>query len=458
MIGIHTAFQDSTPLLLFIGQIARVDVGREAFQELDYKQVYSGVAKKVIAFSDAGRIPEQLGQAWQIATSGRPGPVIVELPEDMLTDQTDVADLVPGELVHSSPSPASIEKLSDWLGKSESPIVLCGGAAWTPWASEYLRQFAENQSIPVATTFRRTDSFDNTHSHYVGELGIAPNPRLLDRVQAADLIIAVGPRLGDMTTSGYSIFDVPDRKNQKSGQKLVHAHVSAEEINTVYRADLGIVSHPEQFLKALSELPRSQIDRSESIRDGNRNYLDYLTEPRNIDASLRMDKVAELLRKRLPADAIVTNGAGNYSIWAQRHYQFRQPGTQLASTNGSMGYGVPSAIAAKLVRPDSTVISFSGDGCFLMNGQELATAVQYRLNVIFLVVNNQSYGTIRAHQQRHYPHRPVATALQNPNFAALAEAYGAFGAVVSETDQFESAFEAALNAERPALIELQTDY
>jgi acetolactate synthase-1/2/3 large subunit len=419
MIGIHTAFQDSTPLLLFIGQIARVDVGREAFQELDYKQVYSGVAKKVITFSDAGRIPEQLGQAWQIATSGRPGPVIVELPEDMLTDQTDVADLVPGELVHSSPSPASIEKLSDWLGKSESPIV---------------------------------------HSHYVGELGIAPNPRLLDRVQAADLIIAVGPRLGDMTTSGYSIFDVPDRKNQKNGQKLVHAHVSAEEINAVYRADLGIVSHPEQFLKALSELPRSQIDRSESIRDGNRNYLDYLTEPRNIDASLRMDKVAELLRKRLPADAIVTNGAGNYSIWAQRHYQFRQPGTQLASTNGSMGYGVPSAIAAKLVRPDSTVISFSGDGCFLMNGQELATAVQYRLNVIFLVVNNQSYGTIRAHQQRHYPHRPVATALQNPNFAALAEAYGAFGAVVSETDQFESAFEAALNAERPALIELQTDY
>jgi acetolactate synthase-1/2/3 large subunit len=261
-----------------------------------------------------------------------------------------------------------------------------------------------------------------------------------------------------MTTSGYSILDVPDRNNLKVDQKLVHAHVSAEEINTVYRADLGIVSQPELFLKALCELPCSRVDRSQSIKEGNRNYLDYLTEPRNVDASLRMDKVAELLRDRLPADAIVTNGAGNYSIWAQRHYQFRQPGTQLASTNGSMGYGVPSAIAAKLVRPDATVISFSGDGCFLMNGQELATAVQYSLNVVFLVVNNQSYGTIRAHQQRHYPHRPVATALQNPNFAALAEAYGAFGAVVTETDQFESAFEAALDAGRPALIELQTDY
>ncbi len=458
MIGIHTAFQDSTPLLLFIGQIARADVGREAFQELDFKQVYGGVAKNVITIRDASRIPEQLGQAWQIATSGRPGPVVVELPEGMLTDQVEVDDLIPGELVHGAPSTESIDQLANWLALSENPVLLCGGAGWTPRASAYLRQFAEKQSLPVATAFRRTDSFDNTHSNYIGELGIAPNPALVKQVRSADLVIVVGPRLGDMTTSGYSIFDVPDRKNQNSAEKLVHVHVGAEEINSVYRADLGIVSHPEQFLKAACEIPESAIDRSEIISNGNNNYLAYLTEPRNIDASLRMDRVAEILRNRLPADAIITNGAGNYTNWAQRHYQFRQPGTQLATTNGSMGYGVPSAVAAKLLRPDSIVISFSGDGCFLMNGQELATAVQYQLNIVFLVVNNNSYGTIRTHQQRHYPGRPVATALQNPDFAALAEAYGASGTVVTETDQFASAFEAALNAGRPALIELQTDY
>ncbi len=462
MVGIHTAFQDSTPVLLFIGQVSRGEVGREAFQELDFKQVYGGVAKKVITFNDASRIPEQLGQAWQIAVSGRPGPVVVELPEDMLTDRVKVADLEPGEVVAASPSPQSIAQLSRYLERSKTVIVLCGGAGWTPQASAYLQQFAEKQNLAVATVFRRTDCFDNTHPNYIGEMGSAPNPKLVKQVQSADLLIAIAPRLGDMTTSGYRVFNVPDRKSQNPAQKLIHVHIGAEEINSVYRADLGIVSHPEHFLEAACAIPEagreSRIGRSKMIKKGNKIYLEFLNQPRNGDAALRMDKVMEILRDRLSADAIITNGAGNYTIWAQRHYQFRQPKTQLASTNGSMGYGVPSAIAAKLARPQSTVVSFSGDGCFLMNGQELATAVQYQLNIIFLIINNKSYGTIRSHQQRHYPGRPIATALENPDFAALAEAYGASGAVVTRTNQFASVFEKALNAGRPAVIELRMDY
>ena len=471
MIGIHTAFQDSTPVLLFIGQVGRGEVGREAFQELDFKQVYGGVAKKVITFNDASRIPEQLGQAWRIAVSGRPGPVVVELPEDMLTDRVKVADLEPGEVVAASPSAQSIARLAHCLEQAETAIVLCGGAGWTPQASAYLQQFAEKQNLAVATVFRRTDCFDNTHPNYIGEMGSAPNPKLVEQVQAADLLIVVGPRLGDITTSGYRVFNVPDRKSQNPAQKnqpqkLIHVHIGAEEINSVYRAELGIVSHPELFLKAACAIPeympkagpKSKIDRSKMIKKGNKIYLEFLNQPRNCDAALRMDKVTEILRARLSADAIITNGAGNYAVWALRHYQFRQPKTQLASTNGSMGYGVPSAIAAKLARPQSTVVSFSGDGCFLMNGQELATAVQYQLNIIFLIINNKSYGTIRSHQQLHYPGRPIATALENPDFAALAEAYGAFGAVVTRTNQFASAFEKALNAGRPAVIELRMDY
>ncbi len=456
MIAVHTAFQDSTPLLLFIGQISRGDAGREAFQELDFHQVYGGVAKRVITFNHADRIPEQLGQAWQTATSGRPGPVVIELPEDMLRDVVTVADREPAASCPASPSPQSITQLAQHLGQARRAIVICGGAGWTPKASEYLPQFAAHQSLPVVTAFRRTDSFDNTHPHYIGEMGLAPNPRLLERIRAADLLIAIGPRLGDITTSGYTALAVSGGGN--ATQKLIHIHVGAEQINAVYRADLGIISHPESFLRAACEIPACGIDRNDYIRQGHQDYLDYLHAPRNIGAALRMDRVAAVIRSRLPADAIITNGAGNYTTWAQRHYQFRQPNTQLASTNGSMGYGVPAAIAAKVARPDAVVVCHSGDGCFLMNGQELATAVQYRLNAVFLIINNRSYGTIRSHQQHHYPGRPVATALENPDFAALARAYGAFGAVVAETEAFESVFENALNAGRPAVIELQTDY
>jgi acetolactate synthase-1/2/3 large subunit len=280
----------------------------------------------------------------------------------------------------------------------------------------------------------------------------------VEQVKNSDLIVAIGPRLGDITSTEYSTLEVPDRSGCSEGQKLVHVHISADQVNAVFRADLGIVSQPQAFLQAANEIPAGSADRSKAIIHRHQDYLDFVTQPRNQEAALRMDKVSQFLRNRLDADAIITVGAGNFSTWAQRHYQYRKPNTFLGSTNGSMGYGVPSAIAAKLAKPDSVVVSFSGDGCYMMNGQELATAVQYHLNVIFLVINNGRYGTIRMHQERHYPGRISATQLQNPNFAALARAYGAFGTTVTETHQFEDAFEQALDAGKPALIELQIDY
>jgi acetolactate synthase-1/2/3 large subunit len=457
MIGIHTAFQDSTPMLLFIGQVSRSDIGREAFQELNFREVFGAVAKKVIRIDDARRIPELLAQAWNTATSGRPGPVVVELPEDMLTDMVTVEDALPTDIPLPAPNPKSMTQLATLLGEADNPVLIVGGAGWTPGATAALQTFVDNQNLPVATSFRRSDSFDNTHPNYIGELGLAPNPKLVERIKQADLLIAVGPRIGDMTTAGYTTLEVPDRKSCLSGQKLVHVHISADEINTVFRSDLGIVSQPENFFIEACKMAKCTKDHTATITKANRIYLDFLTEPRFENAAMRMDRVSEFLRGRLPGNSIITVGAGNFSVWGQRHYQFRQPRTQLGSTNGSMGYGVPSAIAAKLAHPESLVVSFSGDGCFMMNGQELATAVQHGANVVFLVVNNGCYGTIRTHQERHYPGRPSATRLENPDFAALARAYGAFGAVVRQTAEFEKIFEQAVSSNKPALIEIQTD-
>jgi len=414
MIGIHTAYQDSTPLLLFIGQIARGDEGREAFQELDYRQVYAGVAKKVLTFRDARRVPEQLQRAWHTAISGRPGPVVIELPEDMLTAEAVVNDLRPKRVSFPAPDPRAVDRFSKWLDQAERPLILCGGAAWTETASRLLQTFSETRQIPVATTFRRSDTFDNTHPHYAGEFAIAPNPELVRLLQSSDLLIALGPRLGDITTSGYQLFDVPDGISNREDQRLIHIHVEPEALNSVYQADLAIACHPELFLREVSRKPAAGKDRSTLLREAHQAYLDFTFAPKNQAAALRMDKVAETLRKRLPADAIVANGAGNYTVWTQRYYQFRQPHTQLAPTNGSMGYGVPAAIAAKIVKPEKIVVSFSGDGCFMMNGQELATAVQYALNIVFLVINNCTYGTIQMHQERNFPNRRIATRLDNP--------------------------------------------
>ena len=458
MIGIHTAFQDSTPVLLFIGQNPRNERGREAFQELDYARVYGGVAKAVFRIEQAEAIPRRLFDAWATAISNRPGPVVIELPEDMLRDEVVVADLETPVRPVTVPPAEAVARFSELLQNAERPVVIFGGAAWTPRTNQALAEFSEKHCLPVACAFRRQDMFDNTHPHYVGELGIAPNPALVDLVKKADLVIALGARLGEMTTSGYTLFEVPEF-DSRGRQKLVHVFPSPAELNSVYRAELGIDCDAEAFLEAVETIPANDAhhaERSARITAARRAYLEFMQQPRDRDAPLRMDKIMTFLRGRLPADSVIAAGAGNYTIWAQRNYQFSRPKTQLAATNGSMGYGVPAGIAAKILRPRSTVVSFSGDGCFLMNGQELATAVQYRLNVIFLVVNNNCYGTIRTHQERHFPGRPIATALDNPDFAALARAYGAFGATVTQTDEFENAFEQAVRANRPAVIEIQT--
>ena len=459
MIGIHTAAQDSTPMLVFVGHIPRSDVGREAFQALDYHQVYGSVAKKVITFNDAERIPEQLQQAWSYATSGRPGPVVVELPEDMLTDRAEVNDIPRPQVSQSAPAPWAMDKMHELLDNAKRPVIICGGAGWTQKASELLTVFSETYGIAVATAFRRSDCFDNLHPNYVGDLGINPNEQLVELVRDADLIINIASRLGDVTTSGYEIFTVPDGISGRSDQSLIHVFISGEEINSVYHCDLGIVSHPEAFLASALSYSHEAItfsgQRISWLNEAHQAHLNFVTTPSDAPGDLRMSDVMTIVRERMPAETILSCGAGLYTVHFQRHYFYRQFGTQVASTNGSMGYGVPGAIAAKLSKPDSPVICFAGDGCFLMNGQELATAIHYDLNVIFMVVNNSLYGTIKSYQEHFFPDRQVATRLSNPDFAMLARSYGAFGEVVHKTQDFPKVFEDALGCNKPAVIEFR---
>lgn len=457
MIGIHTAFQDSTPMICFVGQVSRNDRGREAFQELDYHRTFSGVAKKVISIDNAGRIPEQLNQAWQQATTGRPGPVVVVLYEDMLRDESPVDDLfstASSETQHhpAAPSSQAIEAVITLIEQAQKPLVICGDSSWDQTNAELIAELAHRYQLPVATAFRRQDSINNTHPNYVGEFGLtAPGP-LLDYLHDADLLLVVGPRLGDITTCGYQRLPVP---NGIEGQKLVHVHPAAEETNAVYCAQLSIVSRSREFLEAMLNHKPKTSDRTERIGYLHKGYLDFVNALRDPEADVRLDEIMAFLRQRLPSDSVITNGAGNYTTWPQRHYQFRLAKTQLAPTNGSMGYGVPAAISAKLARPGSIVISFSGDGCFLMNGQEVATAVQYRLPIMFIVINNNRYGTIRTHQEKHYPGRMVGTDLNNPDFAALGSAYGANGFTVENTEAFESVFEKAIKSNHPSVIEIR---
>ncbi len=462
MIGIHTAFQDSTPLICFIGQISRNDRGREAFQELDYNLAYGGVAKKVVVIDQAERIPEQLNQAWQYATTGRPGPVLVVLYEDMLKELVEVTDVPVNQSVHRgfygpAPSQEAINQVVNLITRASRPLVLCGCSSWNRTTQKLLTELAENYQLPVATAFRRQDCFDNTHSNFIGEFGLVAPDATVEYLQQADLLLVVGPLLGDITTNGYQRLEPP---LGQSAQTLVHVHPAAESINNVFHADVAIASECQHFLQSMVQqsrlhpIPAAQ-QREELIHDLNQHYLDFLHQPRFTNDPARMDLICNFLRQRLDPEAIITMGAGNYTTWPQRHYQYRLCKTQLGSTNGSMGYGVPAAIAAKLARPESAVVSFSGDGCFLMNGQELATAVQYQLGIVFLVINNGSYGTIRAHQESHYPGRVMGTNLRNPDFAALASAYGAQGFTVERTDQFEAAFEQALAAGQPSVIEIR---
>lgn len=451
-IGVHAAFQDSTPMILLIGQVARDQADREAFQEIDYRRMYAPLAKWVAQIDDARRIPEYLSRAFHTATSGRPGPVVLALPEDMLRDRVVTRDTGPYGPVACHPGSGEMAALRALLEKAERPLLIAGGGGWNEQTTVDITAFAEANNLPVSVAFRRQDCFDNNNTHYVGHVGIGVDPNLARRIRDSDLILAVGPRLGEMTTSGYTLLEPPE-----PGQALVHVHPSGEELNSVYRATLAIQSNLPAFAAAARTMAPVGHAAWDSWTAGARaDYLAFSEVPA-IPGALQMGEIMSWLRERLPADTIVTNGAGNYATWAHRFYRWSKFRTQAAPTLGSMGYGVPAGVAAKLAYPERTVVSFNGDGCFMMNGQELATAVQYGANAIFLVLNNAMYGTIRMHQERHYPGRVFGTDLINPDFAALARAYGANGELVQRTEEFAPAFERALTSDRPSLIELRVD-
>lgn len=451
-VGVHTAFQDSTPMILFIGQVKRSFMERGAFQELDFGRMYGQMAKWVVPIDDPGRIPELVARAFVLATSGRPGPVVIALPEDMLREPATVADAGSYKTVQASPDAAGMARLREMLMASQRPLMLLGGSTWTAQAVRDITAFAEANRLATASTFRRQDRIDNLHPCYAGDLGIAPNPKLAARVLEADLIIAVGSRLGEVVSSGYTLFDVP-----RPRQRLVHVHMGAEELGRVYQAELPIDAGMPQFAAAAKALvPVDSSAWAASTEATHQDYLEYSAPVPNPGA-LQLAEIIAGLREQLPPDTIVANGGGTYAGWVHRFWRYREFGTQLGPTSGSMGYGVPAGVAAALAYPERTVLSFSGDGCFLMNGQEIATAIHCGAAPIFFVVNNGMYGTIRMHQEREYPGRVSGTALTNPDFAALARAYGLHGETCGRTADFAPAFERARKSGRAALIELRLD-
>jgi acetolactate synthase-1/2/3 large subunit len=450
--GLHIGFQDSTPMVLLVGQVGRAMSEREAFQEIDYRRMFGQMAKWVGQIEQADRIPEMVSHAFHLATSGRPGPVVLALPEDMLCDPSPAADAGPAQRIQAHPGAAQMARLRALLAGAKRPLVLLGGGGWSAPAVADIRAFVEANELPAAVTFRCQDRIDNDHPNYAGHVGIGIDPRLARCVQEADLLMVVGARLGEMTTGGYGLIDIPRPK-----QTLVHVHPGAEELGRVYQAEMLIHAGMAEFAAAAKALaPVDARAWSGAAAEAHRHYLDYIqAEP--IPGALQMGEVMATLNATLPPETIVTNGAGNYSAWPNRFYKYRSYPSQLAPTSGSMGYGVPAAVAAKLVHPERPVVAFAGDGCFLMNGQELATAVSLELNIVVLVVNNGMYGTIRMHQERDYPGRILGTGLVNPDFAALARAYGAEGETVTRTEDFAPAFARALAAEGPSVLDLRID-
>jgi len=451
-VGIHTARQDSTPLIAFVGQVGGDFADREAFQEIDYRRMYEGVAKWTAQIDRAERIPEYVARAFRVALSGRPGPVVVALPEDMLSAGAQAEDAARVEPVRVGPTPQQMAALRTLLAGAKRPLVIVGGSGWTVQACADLTRFAEANALPVACAFRAQDVFDNTHTQYAGDVGIAINPLLAARVRVADVLLVIGERLGEMVTSGYSLLAVPQPK-----QSLIHVHPGGDELGRVYQPALAIESSLPEFTAALAAMvPVAEPSWRGSATQAHEEYLAWQA-PRPIRGSLDLWQVVATLRERLPEDTILASGAGNYTAWLHRLFRCRRYRSQVAPYSGSMGYGVPSAIAAKLVHPQRTVLSWNGDGCFLMNGQELATAVQYGLAIVFVVLDNGMYGTIRMHQEREYPGRVYGTDLRNPDFAALARAYGADGETVTVTEQFAPALERALASVRPTLLHLRID-
>jgi acetolactate synthase-1/2/3 large subunit len=446
--GVHVAFQDSTPMILLLGQVGRDMMEREAFQEIDYRQMFGPMTKWVAQIDDARRIPEFISRAFYTATSGRPGPVVLALPEDMLTDVVDVPDARPYQPQTVAPGEESLRQFEALLAAARKPLLIVGGGGWSDKARRDLEAFATAHEVPVAASFRCQDYFDNLHAAYAGHVGIGISPKFAERIRDSDLIIALGTRLGEITTSGYSLFDIPQPK-----QPLVHIYPDPEEIGRVYAPTLGIISGSAAFAAAISKLAPKHRARGDELKAAHADYLAF-NEPTRSPGDVQLARIVRDLSERLPEDAIICNGAGNYAVWVHRFWRYRRFRTELAPTSGSMGYGLPAAVAAKHLHPNRPVIAFAGDGCFQMTGNEFMTAVENRLPLIVIVCNNGMYGTIRMHQERTYPGRVSGTNLANPDFASLARAFGGFGARVDRTEDFAKAFDDAVASRLPAIIEL----
>jgi acetolactate synthase I/II/III large subunit len=451
--GIHIAHQDSTPMIVFVGQVARDMREREAFQELDYRAVFGTMTKWATEIDDPSRVSEIVSRAFYTACNGRPGPVVIALPEDMLTERVSISDAPAFQPVEMSPAAAEMAKLGELIAQAERPIFLLGGSRWSHDACAAMQRFAERLSLPVATTFRRGHLFDALHPCYAGDLGIGPNPKLLERIKNADLVVLVGGRLGEMPSQSYTLFEIPGPRTA-----FVHVHPGPEELGRVYSPRLAINAAPTGFAAALDHL--EVVSKSAWAIDTKTAHADYLawTETATaVPGSVNLGEIMVWLRENLPPDAIICNGAGNFAGWIHRFFRFRRFATHIAPTSGSMGYGVPAGIAMKRLYPDRAVVVIAGDGDFLMNGQEYATAAQYNLPVITVIADNGVYGTIRMHQEREYPGRISATELKNPDFAAYARAFGGFGAKVEKTSEFAEAFKAAEQSGKPAIIQLTID-
>ena len=461
-IGVHTAYQDSTPMVLLVGDVASDCRDREAFQEVDYLSFFGpstkGFAKRVERIDHADRIPEYVARAFATAMNGRPGPVVLVLPEDMLTQMTSAQPLARVEAIQAWSDPGSLRTLREMLLKSERPLIIAGGGGWTPQSAQALQRFAENWKLPVGNAFRYQDTFDNHHPLYAGDVGIGLNPKLAARIKASDLIIAIGPRLGEMTTGSYTLLEAPKPK-----QKLVHIHASAEELNRVYQADLAICATMNAAARSLEVLTAPvTVPWEDWTLSANEDYRANLqpTATANLPGNIDMPAIVSLLQKHLPFDAVLTNGAGNFASWVHRffmhHGLVKGFKTQLAPTVGAMGYGVPAGIAAAITT-GRVALTMAGDGDFLMNGQELATAVQHGAKSIIVLLNNGMYGTIRMHQEKEYPQHVSGSHLHNPDFAALARAYGYAGVCITRTDEFEAQLLAALERPHGTLIEITLD-
>ncbi len=448
--GIHIAMQDSTPMVMFVGQIDNRHTDRETFQEVDYRAVFGGLAKWVAQVDHTDRLPEYIGRAFRVAMSGRPGPVVLALPENMLSAQADVTDI---DIPHRLPMPMgpdALQAIMHALGQAEKPLVVAGGPHWSDQAQADLQAFAETQNIPVAVGFRRQHMIDNHHACYAGDLNVGINPRLAARVKEADFLLLLGTRFGDIETGGYSYVNPADPQ-----KVIVHIHADADEIGRVYTPNLALTMTATEAVAALAQAPAAG-DWSSWTASARADYDAWLI-PQESPGALKQEQVVRWLSDNLPDDAIVTNGAGNYAAWLHRYFVYKGHGTQLSPTSGSMGYGFPAAISASLAHPDRTVVCLAGDGCFQMTCNEMSTAVQHGTKPIVIIMNNGRYGTIRMHQEKTYPGRVSGTALMNPDFAAFARSYGGHGELVERTEDFPAAFARAKAAGTVAIIECRVD-